>query len=251
MNNRTPFNPNALNFKDEYIRPGGECSNIMSMLRFKNHILIGGATGSGKSVLINAFIHALLLNFRAYEMELVLIDPKRVELVDYKYLPQTIAYATETNEIIEVLKYCIAVMEKRFTYMQEHHLKKFPSVDMYIIIDEYADLMTTAKEETKPLICRLAQLGRAAKIHLIVATQRTTRDIIDGQIKVNLDTRIALRVPTAQDSRNIIETSGAEDLPKYGYALMRDGADLYRFAFDPIPQEEINRLVEHWKAQTK
>ena len=130
-------------------------------------------------------------------------------------------------------------------------MKKSGEPDIYIIIDEFADLMTTQKRETMPQIIRLAQLGRAANLHLILATQRPTRDIINGQIKVNLDSRIALRCPTAQDSRNIINTKGAETLPRYGfgYYLTPNGCELVKIPM--TPPEELAARVEWWTSQAR
>ena len=143
-------------------------------------------------------------------------------------------------------------MEQRFQTMQKQRIKKSKEADIYIIIDEYADLITTSKKDTERLICRIAQLGRAAKIHLIIATQRPTRDIITGQVKVNIDSRLALRVPTAQDSRNIINIKGAELLGKYGQAfyLTPDTLTPQLVNIDYINDLELAARVKWWTAQT-
>lgn len=182
------------------------------------HTLIAGSTGSGKSVLINGLIYTCLFD-SPNQKQLVLIDPKRVELMQYKPLPHTIAYASEQRDIKQLIDYCVQLMEYRYKIMQSQFLKKSNDAEIYVFVDEFADLITTQKREVLKPLCRIAQLGRAANIHLILATQRPTRDIIDGQIKVNIDSRIALRVPTKQDSRNIINVSGAELLPKFGKAF--------------------------------
>lgn len=213
------------------------------------HILIAGATGSGKSVLINAFICSLL-DRSPDDVRMFLIDPKRVELQDYNALPHCIGYASENCDIIRLLNRCILLMETRYSEMQRLHLKHFPGADVYIIIDEFADLMTTAKRETLPNLCRIAQLGRAARIHLIIATQRPTRDIVNGQIKVNIDSRIALRCPTAQDSRNIINTSGAEKLPRYGegYYLTPEQYEPQRVKIPSVTEDEIRNCISRYTA---
>ena len=110
-------------------------------------------------------------------------------------------------------------MEKIYNLMEQNGYKKSPWEQVYIIIDEFADLMTTDKKRCLPLVQRIAQLGRAANMHLIICTQRPTVDMLPGVIKVNIDSRIALRCPTAQDSRNLVRVSGAEKLPRYGKGL--------------------------------
>ena len=199
-----------------WFTPAGEMSNLMLDMFKQPHLLIAGATGSGKSVLINTLIYTALFKAPGAVM-FVLIDPKRVELVQYKKLPHTIRYASEPLDIIQALTETISIMENRFTEMQEAGQKETQRGHIYVIIDEFADLMTTQKRQTLPQLQRIAQIGRAAHIHLIAATQRPTRDIINGQIKVNMDSRVALRCPTAQDSRNIINVKGAELLPRFGY----------------------------------
>ena len=135
--------------------------------------------------------------------------------------------------------------------MQHKRQKQSDRAHVYIIIDEFADLMTTQKKQTLPHLIRIAQLGRAANIHLIIATQRPTKDIINGQIKVNIDCRVALRCPTAQDSRNIINVKGAETLPRYGYGyyLTSYGCDLITIPM--TAQEAIQQRVEWWTKQTR
>lgn len=189
------------------------CKLINDMLR-QPHLLIAGATGSGKSVLINGIVKTIIRT--SPNDKLVLIDPKKVELWEYHRDRHTLAYADETAAIVATLRNCIQTMELRYFAMKQTGAKEAPFSHIYVIIDEYADLMITAKKEVQPLIIRLSQLGRAARIHLIMATQRPTRDIITGAIKVNMDSRVALRCPTAQDSRNIINMNGAEKLPRYG-----------------------------------
>lgn len=234
------------------LTPSGSYPRLCADILKQPHTLIAGATGSGKSVLINSLIYAAMYNAPS-ENQFVLIDPKRVELIAYKQLPHTIDYASEPANIINTLKRCINIMEQRYIELQRQRLKRYQGAEIYVIIDEFADLMTTQKREALPILCRLAQLGRAAGIHLIVATQRPTRDIINGQIKVNIDSRIALRCPTAQDSRNIINRKGAELLPKYGKAfyLTPDTIRPVLVNIDLIPEAEINRLINYWKNPIK
>ena len=213
------------------------------------HLLIAGCTGSGKSVLINSLVwHALFA--APHELQFILIDPKRVELAAYKQLPHTLHYGSEPPQILQGLKLAESVMESRYTELQRRGLKRHDGGELYVIIDEYADLMTTQKRETLPKIIRLAQLGRAAGIHLILATQRPTRDIIDGRIKVNLDSRVALRCPTAQDSKNIINVKGAELLPRFGFGYYLTPEGLTLREIPHTPEKALQERVNWWIDQT-
>lgn len=210
------------------------------------HTLIAGSTGSGKSVLINGLIYDCIFD-SPNQKQLVLIDPKRVELMQYKPLPHTIAYESESVGIKRLIDYCVQLMDYRYQIMQSYGIKKSSDPHIYIFVDEFADLITTQKREVLKPLCRIAQLGRAANIHLILATQRPTRDIIDGQIKVNIDSRVALRVPTKQDSRNIINAAGAELLPKYGKAYYLTPDTMHPILVDIpyIPDDEIASAIRY------
>lgn len=238
-------------FKKQWKTPQGPASRLVLDFINQNHLLIAGTTGSGKSVIINNIIYTLLYK-SPKEVKLILIDPKKVELVQYRELPHTLAYASEQADIINTIKDAVTLMNKRYKVMQDKRIKKSKEADLYIIIDEYADLITTSKKDVERLICRMAQLGRAAKIHLIIATQRPTRDIITGQVKVNIDSRLALRVPTAQDSRNIINIKGAEQLGKYGqgYYLTPDTLTPQLVNIDYINDTELADRVQWWTSQT-
>lgn len=236
--------------KKEWKTPGGTAAAVCIDMLAQPHLLIAGSTGSGKSVLINSLIYTALYK-SPLRCQLILIDPKRVELIDYKHLPHTIAYASEPPNIVAALAAAVGIMENRYKRMQTARIKKSTESEIYVIVDEFADLMTTQKRETMPLIIRLAQLGRAANVHLIVATQRPTRDIINGQIKVNIDSRVALRCPTAQDSRNIINAKGAETLPRYGfgYYLTPSGCELVNIPMTSI--DDLIARVRWWEDQNR
>lgn len=236
--------------KKQWITPGGTVSGLCSDILKQPHTLIAGASNSGKSVLINDIIYTALYQDPS-RLQLVLIDPKRVELIDYKPLPHTLRYASEPVEMINTLKWCVDLMETRYAEMQKKRIKKYNGSDIYIFIDEFADLMTTQKKETLPLLQRIAQLGRAANIHLIAATQRPTKDIVNGQIKVNMDSRIALRCPTAQDSRNIINVNGAEQLPRHGYGYYLTPERFEKVPIPYITDEELKDRVKWWTKQNK
>lgn len=232
--------------KKEWITPRGEASNLCLSLLNQTHLLIAGSSGSGKSVLINSFIYNALYK-PPNKCKFVLIDPKGTELYDYINLPHCLIYAHTTPEIVQSLNTCIDIMEQRNKECRRAGIKKSLEADIYIIVDEYADLMNTAKKAVIPLFCRIALLGRSANMHLILATQRPTRDIITGQIKVNLDSRVALHCPTPQDSRNIIDVKGAETLPRYGYGYYLTpeyGLQLVKIPF--TDQEEIAVRIKWW-----
>ena len=230
--------------------PGGTLPGLCSDILKQPHILIAGATGSGKSILINSLLYALTFSAPS-KYKIILIDPKRVELRKWRNIPHCITYASEPPDMVQALTDAVQIMENRYKIMASRDQDKTTQAHIYIFIDEFADLMTTNKRETLPNLCRLAQLGRAAGVHLVVATQRPTRDIINGQIKVNLDCRLALRCPTARDSQNIIERKGAETLPRYGfgYYLTPDGFDLVKIPL--TPPEELRQRVKWWENQTK
>ena len=215
------------------------------------HLLIAGATGSGKSVLINSILFTALRKSPA-ENRFIFIDLKRVELSDYRYLPHTLFYADTVDRARYALDYACNIIEYRYAEMQRRRVKKYSSDGrghIYIVIDEYAELVTLAARDITRQLCRIAQIGRAANVHLIIATQRPTKDIINGQVKVNIDTRIALRTATAQDSRNIIDISGAELLPRYGQALLSQYGYVNRIAVPLTPESDIASRIAWWTAQ--
>lgn len=181
------------------------------------HLLIAGATGSGKSVVINGIIQSLLACEFPNTAQFILIDPKRVELVMYRDLPHTLRYASEISEMIQALRYALFAIDDRYKAMQKQGLRKWTDGDVYIFIDELADLMTTCKKDVQPLIQRIAQVGRAAGVHIIAATQCPLASVIPTAIKVNFDARVGLRTRSAQDSRNILGQTGCETLPRYGF----------------------------------
>ena len=236
--------------KITWTTPAGNVPALCLSILKQPHILIAGATGSGKSVVINSTIYTALYKSPA-QCKLVLIDPKRVELVKYRNLPHTLAYASEPYEIFSALAGVERLMESRYKAMQRRGEVKSQEAEVYVVIDEFADLMTTQKKETLPILCRLAQLGRAANVHLIIATQRPTRDIVNGQIKVNMDCRLALRCPSPRDSINIIDQKGAEALPRYGYGYYQTPEGLQLVQIPMIAEDELQARIDHWEGQNR
>ncbi|MFH1012145.1 MAG: DNA translocase FtsK 4TM domain-containing protein [Candidatus Peregrinibacteria bacterium] len=198
------------------------------------HLLIAGATGSGKSVAMNAFLLSMLYQNSPEDLKLIMVDPKRVELTPYNNIPHLLTpVITDGDRAHVALKWAVGEMNRRY---KDFSAKKYRNIEEYnaseekrlykivIVIDELADLMMRAtKKETEAVICRIAQMARAVGIHLIIATQRPSVDVITGVIKANIPTRIAFTVTSGVDSRTIIDTIGAEDLLGMGDMLYLPG----------------------------
>lgn len=232
----------------EYITPAGEFSRLYMDMTQQMHVLIAGAAGSGKSVVINGIIHAALYSSPVMA-RFIMIDLKRVELSEYKRLPHIEAYADTVQGAINALKHAIVLTESRYADMQRRKLRKYDGSHMYVIIDELADLMTTAKRQVMPLLQRICQIGRAARVHVIAATQCPLSAVIPTPIKVNFDAIVGLRTRSAQDSRNILGRAGCENLPRYGmgYYMTPEGFDLYPFPM--VADSERQRLIKYWSGK--
>ena len=228
-----------------YATPAGERSRLYAEMLSQPHLLIAGATGSGKSVVINGIIHAALFNSPA-QVQFILIDPKRVELVEYKRLPHVLCYASEPDTMITALEYAMALTEDRYKAMQRKRVRMFDGADIYVIIDELADLMTTQKRLVTPLLQRLCQIGRAARVHVIAATQCPLATVIPTPIKVNFDARLGLRTRSAQDSRNILGITGCEQLPRYGNGIYMTPEGLALYSLQMIPDADRENMIEYW-----
>lgn len=235
---------------------------IADSLEEMPHLLIGGTTGSGKSVCLNALIMSLLYKSDPSILRITMIDPKRVELTQYEDLPHLWApIITEPELSVKLLRRLTREMDNRYElfrkegvrniqgYNQKH--KDSPLYYIVVIVDELADLMMVAPKEIEKLICRLAQMARATGIHLIIATQRPSVDVITGLIKANFPSRIAFAVSSQADSRVILDIGGAEK-------LLGKGDMLYSpiWAMKPIrvqgayvSDDEIERVLSFWKAQ--
>lgn len=234
----------------KWITPTMQYYSLYADMLKQTHLLIAGATGSGKSVVINGII-TTSLQYSPEQVQYILIDPKRVELVDYKPLPHTIVYASEPDTMVQALQRAMNIIEGRYTVMQRQHVKKYSGSNDYIVIDELADLMTTNKKQVQPLIQRIAQIGRAANVHIIAATQCPLSAVIPTPIKVNFDSRVGLRTRSKQDSRNILGCGGCELLPSYGqgYYMTAQGIELYKIPM--YDQTTTAALIRHWTQQNK
>lgn len=216
------------------------------------HVLIGGTTGAGKSVAMNGFVCSLLRHFPD-EVKLMLIDPKGNELLDYKNLPHAVGHAVDPEEIEDALSWMVREMDARFKDMSEKGQKWTDYPPVYIIIDEYMDILFNCNKQAVKDLIKISAKGRAAKMHIILCTQRPTSDVIDGRIKANFTTTLALRTRNSQESKNLIGESGCENLPDYGQAYystpsMRDNV-IVNIPF--ISDDEIKEIVDHWMNQVK
>ena len=223
------------------------------------HLMIAGTTGSGKSVCVNAILSCLLLNNTPAELRLVLVDPKRVELTAYNGIPHLLApVITETDKVIGALQWVIREMDSRFRKFAESGVRDIKAYNaktnphlpyLVVVIDELADLMMLAAEETERSLTRLAQLARATGIHLIIATQRPSVDVLTGLIKANFPARIAFAVASNTDSRVILDQPGAERLLGRGDMLFQapDSPAPVRLQGAYVSDQEINRLVDTWR----
>lgn len=238
--------------KMEYRTPAGNYSILYKNMLAAGHTLIAGAQGSGKSTVMTGLIHTALYNSPA-RCKMILIDPKRVDMMEYSDLPHVVRYATEPQQIAEALRYALAVMDDRYNDMAHRKLKEYDGAMLYVFIDEVADLMTdnANKRTFSPMIQRLAQLGRAARITVVMATQCCLASVITTAIKCNFPSRLALRTATAQDSRNIIDMKGAEQLPNpraagVAHGIWRNGADVNTWVLLRYEESERQRIIDHW-----
>jgi S-DNA-T family DNA segregation ATPase FtsK/SpoIIIE len=223
------------------------------------HLLIAGATGSGKSVCINALVSCLITEKTPEEMRLLLIDPKRVEMTPYNGIPHLLTpVVVEIDQVVGLLKGLIQEMLARYRRLEEVGVKniaayneRIPEKMPYLVvaIDELADLMMSAAFDVEQSICRLAQLGRATGIHLIVATQRPSVDVVTGLIKANFPSRISFGVTSQVDSRTILDAAGADKLLGRGDMLYLplDASRPMRAQGVFISDKEIERLVKFWQ----
>ena len=212
------------------------------------HMLIGGTTGSGKSVALAGIIRSLL-RYTPDECQFLLIDPKGVELMDYDELPHSVGRFCDPAEISRVIHKSVEIMEERFQLMSRRREKSYSGPALYIVIDEYVDIKLRCGAKTEKDLVRIACKGRAAKVHLIICTQRPTREYIDGAIRACLPCVLALRCSSAQESRNLLDKKGAEDLPMYGTGLYLTptSREIQRVPIPMVDDAEMRRLLEHWK----
>jgi len=229
------------------------------------HLLIGGTTGSGKSVCIIGLITCLLMKNSPATLRLILLDPKKVELIHFDGIPHLIGpVETEPKRMVAALQWAVGEMDRRFKLLEDVNARDLDSYNqkmfkrnleglsrIVIVIDELADLMLLAAEQTEISIARLAQMARATGIHLIVSTQRPSTNIVTGLIKSNFPARLAFMTASQMDSRVILDTSGAENLLGKGDMLFLnpEASGLQRAQAPKVEDGEIEKLVAFWKGQ--
>ena len=249
---------------------------IVADLASMPHLLIAGTTGSGKSVMTNTLIMSLLYHNAPSDMRLIIVDPKQVEMVAYNDIPHLLTpVITDTSKALSAMKWAVGEMDRRYKQMAKEKVKKISEYNkkmeknaaegesngeekggkmpyIVIVIDEMSDLMMQAGKELEPLIVRIAQLGRAAGMHLVLATQKPIVKVITGLIKGNIPSRIAFRVLTSMESRIILDLSGAEKLLGQGDMLLStektmNGPERIQGAW--TPDEDIEKVTDFLRAQ--
>ena len=231
------------------------------------HLLIAGATGSGKSVCINAVVACMLFDNSPDDLRMLMVDPKRVELVNYNGIPHLLGpVIVNVSEVVPALRWLVREMDNRFTLFAKHKVRNIDGYNdkmektngdnsmpyIVAVIDELADLMLAAPEETEKHLTRLAQMARATGIHLIIATQRPSVDVVTGLIKANFPSRISFAVTSSVDSRVVLDTPGAEKLLGKGDMLYMasDSSKLSRLQGCFVSDAELAKLTEFWRTKS-
>ena len=241
------------------IGAGGE--SVVGDLAKMPHLLIAGSTGSGKSVFINSLLSSLLLQTSPQDVRMILVDPKRVELSRYEDIPHLLSpVLTEPDSVVNALKWTLGQMSERLDLLAEARARDIDSYNrnrkeklpyLIVIIDELADLMITSAKAVEQGLVRLAQMGRATGIHLVVATQRPSVDVVTGLIKANFPTRISFAVSSSVDSRTILDMGGAEKLLGKGdlFFMSQETSRPMRVQGAFVGDDEVERLVSLWRQQ--
>jgi S-DNA-T family DNA segregation ATPase FtsK/SpoIIIE len=237
---------------------------VVADLSSMPHLLIAGTTGSGKSVCIAAITACLVMNNTPDDLRLVMIDPKMVELVRFNGLPHLFGKVeTDIQRILGVLRWVVTEMDRRYKLLEEMHARNIDSYNrkarrhkgteplprIVVLLDELADLMMSAPDQTEPMLIRMAQLARATGIHLVVATQRPSTDVVTGLIKANFPARISFAMASSVDSRVILDTGGAESLLGHGDMLFMppEVAAPLRVQGVMVSDAEVDKLILYWQ----
>lgn len=244
-----------INMIREWNTPGGEYVQLYADFLNQTHLLIAGATGTGKSTVVNGMIHAALYK-SPFRVQFILIDPKGCELDEYKHLPHTLMYADSLDDCVHVLNYAMQIVRERMVEMKRKKQREYDGPDVYVIVDELMILMTRVKRDVLPTMQDILSLARCAKVHLIACTQSPIAKVIPTELKCNFDSRLALRTATAQDSRNIIGVKGCETFPDpitehKAYGAFRHGANIDVWNLPRVEDSERQRLIDYWTRQGK
>ena len=237
-----------------YRTPGGSVWALYENMLEEEHLLIAGAPGAGKSVMLNNLVTTLLTKGPG-TAQLILIDPKQTELQEYRNLPHTLYYGNDRDGITAALHVAVNTIDKRLSDMAQRGLKKWDGARVYVVIDELLDIMTdpAMKKACYPMLQKIAALGRAPGCTLIACTQCPISAVLPTPFKACFPNRVALRTATAQDSRNICQQAGAERFPSpriAGEALCyyRHGADIDLYKVPVYDQSRHDYLVNYWRS---
>lgn len=223
--------------------------NVYKDIAEEQNVLIGGTTGSGKSVVLDGIIRYIAVSKRPSDISggarMWLADPKRVDLNHYRALPHTERYADTPEDIVTMMEDLASQMDARYENMKERGIRKWDAGEIWLIIDELGDLMTTYRREVQPILTHLLQLCRASGIHIIACTQCPARAVLPGALQVNFVSALGLRCVSAIESRQIIKMPGCELLPKYGTGiLLKAGEGCKKVELPLTTDSEINELLD-------
>lgn len=247
-----------------YTTPSGRIYNLFTDMLKQNHVLIAGATGSGKSVVINGLIATIMYRLPGSSTpdraQMILIDPKRVELIHYRNIPHTLAHAGGQNPDAWVAAFnkAVGIMDTRYNEMEKARVREYTGGDLYVFVDEWASIysrMNPKRKECVSALLRLVSEGRAAHVHVIMATQIPKSTVIPTEIRDNFTARLALMTENAGQSRVIIDVNGCEKFPSpkaAGYALgmyCLPGNDRKIYRLPYVQEDELDRLVSWWEEQ--
>ena len=235
-----------MNTIKRYYTPGRTVPGVYANMLEQPHLLIAGTTGAGKSTVLSGLLYTAVTIHSPAKTQLILIDPKRIDLKPFKDLPHVVRHVTENRDIINTLTDVLKMIDTRYKIMEQSGNIMYNGPDTYIIIDEIADLMTTQKKTILPPLQRVLQIARAARVHVIACTQCPLATVIPTPLKVNFAARLGLRTLSAQDSRNIIGIKGCESLPEHGRGIYLSSKGYEEIDVPKIPETDIQSIKEYW-----